>query len=171
MLTSSIASLAFAFIAVVSPAPSARPASPPYMTPPAGWTSVGPPPPDSGFDYLWVSPHFHDGSPHAGDSMGATVRVIPLNSTLADQVRETTIDETQDGRIVASSQSHTTCNGTQPGWTIDFRLPIMPPLTISQIWHFAVWKGHVYAINFTHTAGLAVNPEVQASIDSLCPEK
>lgn len=102
--------------------------------------------------------------------MEVMVRPIPPSSTLADQVKEATTEETQDGRTVASSQSHATCNGTQPGWTIDFRLRLPLMATISQVEHFAVYKRHVYVIMFNHRADLPVDNVVQASIDSLCPK-
>jgi len=140
------------------------------MNPPAGWTSLGPPPPNAPVDYGWVSPHFRDGSPHAGDSMEAWARPISPNSTLTEQVTEATTEETKDGRTVASSQSHATCNGTQPGWTIDFRLALSPLVTISQVEHLAVYQGYVYVIMFVHRADLPVDAAVQASIDSLCPK-
>lgn len=170
MTTASIASLTLAMVVAASAPPTAKPPNPPYMQPPAGWTSLGPPPPNAPIDYGWVSPHFHDGSPHAGDSMEAWVRPIPPNSTLTEQVKEATTEETQDGRTVASSQSHATCNGTQPGWTIDFRLPLSPSVTISQVTHLAVFEGYVYGIMFVHRADLPVDNAVQASIDSLCPK-
>lgn len=131
---------------------------------------MGPPPPNAPIDNGWVSPHFRDGGPHAGDSMDAWVRPITPNSTLTDQVKEATTEETKDGRTVVSSQSHATCNGTQPGWTIDFRLSLSPAVTISQVEHLAVFKGHLYVIEFTHRADLPVDQVVQASIDSLCPK-
>jgi hypothetical protein len=166
----SIIALTLALIAV-APSPTARPPAPPYMQPPALWSSLGPPPPNAPIDYGWVSPHSGDGSPHAGDSMEAWVRPIPAASTLAEQVKEFTTEETQDGRTVARSQSHATCNGTQPGWTIDFRLPLSPSLIISQVAHIAVFERHVYVIMFVHRADLSVDDAVQASIDSLCPRK
>jgi len=169
MTAASIAPLALALMVANSASPSAEPSTPRYMHPPAGWTSLGPPPPNAPVDYGWVSPHFHDGSPHAGDSMEALVRPIPPNSTLAEQVREATADLVSDGRTVASSRSHATCNGTQPGWTIDFRLTL-PSQTISQVEQIAVFEGHVYVINFFHRADLPVDSAVQASIDSLCPK-
>lgn len=168
-MTASITPLTLALIVAASASPTAKPPSPRYMHPPAGWTSLGPPPPNT-VDYGWVSPHFHDGSPHAGDSMEAWVRPIPPNSTLTEQVKEITTEETQDGRTVASSQSHATCDGTQPGWTIDFRLPLFASMTISQVQHLAVFEGHVYVIMFVHRADLPVDNAVQASIDSLCPK-
>jgi hypothetical protein len=170
-MTGSITSLILALVVAASASPTAQPPNPRYMRPPAGWTSLGPPPPNAPIDYGWASPHFHDGGPHAGDSMEAWVRPISPNSTLAEQVRKDTTEETQDGRTVASSQSHATCNGTQPGWTIDFRLPISPSVTISQVQHLAVFEGHVYVIMFVHRADLPVDNAVQASIDSLCPNK
>jgi hypothetical protein len=85
--------------------------------------------------------------------MEAWVRPIPSNSTLAEQVKEATTEETQDGRTVASSQSHATCGGTQPGWTIDFRLPVSSSVTVSQVQHLAVFEGHVYVVMFVHRAG------------------
>jgi hypothetical protein len=103
--------------------------------------------------------------------MEAWMRPIPPNSTLAEQVKEVTTEETQDGRTVASSQSHATCGGTQPGWTIDFRLPISASVTVSQVEHLAVHERHVYVITFVHRADLPVDNAVQASIDSLCPEE
>ena len=171
MTMASIASLSLALVVAASASPAAKPPNPPYMQPPAGWTSLGPPPPNAPVDYGWVSPHFRDGSPHAGDSMEAWVRPIPPNSTLAEQVKEATTAETQDGRTVAGSHSHATCNGTQPGWTIDFRLPMLQSMTISQVEHLAVFEGHVYVIQFVHRADLPVDRAVQASIDSLCPKK
>lgn len=169
-MTASIASLTLALVAAASVSPTARPPNPPYMQPPAGWTSLGPPPPNAPVDYGWVSPHFRDGSPHAGDSMEAWVRPISPSSTLAEQVKEVTTEETHDGRTVASSQSHATCNGTQPGWTIDFRLSVSPSVTLSQVEHLAVFEGHVYVIQFIHRAEPPVDKAVQASIDSLCPK-
>jgi hypothetical protein len=170
MIAASITSLTLVLIVAVSASPTARPPNPLYMHPPTGWSSLGPPPPNAPVDYVWVSPHFHDGSPHAGDSMEAWVVPISPTSTLTEQVREATTEETKDGRTVASSQSHATCNGTQPGWTIDFRLPMLPSVTISQVQHLAVFKGHVYVIMFVHRADLPVDNAVQASIDSLCPK-
>jgi hypothetical protein len=102
--------------------------------------------------------------------MEAWVRPIVASSTLAEQVKEATTEETHDGRTVASSQSHVTCNGTQPGWTIDFRLHLSPSVTISQIEHLAVFKGYLYVIQFVHRADLPVDNVVQVSIDSLCPK-
>lgn len=78
--------------------------------------------------------------------------------------------ETQDGRTVASSNSHATCNGTQPGWTIDLRLQLAPSTTLSQVYQIAVFKAHVYVISFTHRADLPIGSVVQASLDSLCPK-
>ncbi len=169
MVSASIASLPLALVVATSASPTARPPNPPYMQPPAGWTSLGPPPPNT-VDYGWVSQHFRDGSPHAGDSMEVTVYPIPPSSTLAEQVKEAITEETHDGRTVASSQSHATCNGTQPGWTIDFRLRLPSVVAISQVEHFAVYKRHVYVIIFNHRADLPVDNVVQASIDSLCPK-
>lgn len=169
-MTASFAALIFALVAASSASPTAKPPNPPYMQPPAGWRSLGPPPAKSPVDYGWVSPHFRDGSPHAGDSMEALVRAIPSTSTLTDQVKEATTAETQDGRTVATSQSHATCNGTQPGWTIDFRLRLTPSMMVSQVEHLAVFAGHVYVIQFFHRADLPVDSVVQASIDSLCPK-
>jgi hypothetical protein len=103
--------------------------------------------------------------------MEAWVRPVPPNSTLAEQVKEATTEETQDGRTVASSHSHATCNGLQPGWTIDFRLSVTPATIISQVEHLAVFEGHVYVIEFVHRADLPVDHAVQAAIDSLCPKK
>ncbi len=136
------------------------------ISPKIGATS----PPNAPVDYGWVSPHFRDGTPHAGDSMEAWVRPIPANSTLADQARELTTEETQDARTVTSSRSHATCNGTQPGWTIDFKLALSPSITVSQVYQIAVFEGHVYVITFIHRADLPVDPVVQASLDSLCPK-
>ena len=102
--------------------------------------------------------------------MEVWVRPIAPSSTLAEQVKKATTEETQGGRTVASSQSHATCDGAQPGWTIDFRLRISPSMTISQVQHLAVFKGHVYVIQFFHRADLPVDDVVQASIDSLCPK-
>jgi len=102
--------------------------------------------------------------------MEAWVRPIPSSSTLAEQVKKAVTEETQDGRTVASSQSHTTCNGTQPGWTIDFRLPLSTSVIVSQVEHLAVFRGHVYVVTFFHRADLPVDRVVQASIDSLCPK-
>ena len=164
-----IPSLALAFVVAVAASPTPRPPNPPYMQPPAGWTSLGPPPPNAPVDYGWVSPHFRDGSPHAGDSMEVDVQPLSANSTLTEQVKQLTIAETQDGRTVASSRSHATCKGTQPGWTIDFRLALSPSETVSQVQHLAVFDGHVYLITFVHRANLPVDNVVQASIDSLCP--
>ena len=169
-MTISVASLALALLVTASAQPTAKPPNPPYMQPPVGRTSLGPPPPNAPVDYGWVSPHFHDGSPHAGDSMEAWVRPISPTSTLTEQVKELTTEETHDGRTVASSHSHATCNGAQPGWTIDFRLSLSPSVTISQIQHLAVFEGHVYVIQFMHRADLPVDKAVQASIDSLCPK-
>ena len=169
-MTVSIAWLPLALLVAASASPTTRPPSPTYMRPPVGWTSLGPPPPNAPVDYGWVSPHFRDGSPHAGDSMEAWVRPISPSSTLADEVKKATTEETQDMRTVASSQSHTTCNGTQPGWTVDFRLPLPPTPTVSQVMHLAVFRQHVYAIMFVHRADLPVDKVVQASIDSLCPK-
>lgn len=101
--------------------------------------------------------------------MVAWVRRIPPKSTLAEQVRELTAAETEDGRTVASSESHATCNGTQPGWTIDLRLQLAPSMTLSQVYQIAVFESHVYVITFTHRADLPVGKVVQASLDSLCP--
>lgn len=170
MIVASITPLTLALIVAASASPTAKPPNPPYMHPPAGWRSLGPPPPNAPIHYGWVSPHYHDGSPHAGDSMQTWVRPIPPRSTLSEQVREATIAETEDGRTVASSKSHATCNGTQAGWTIDFRLQMTPSLTVSQVLHFAVFEGHVYGIMFVHRADLPVDSAVQASIDSLCPK-
>jgi hypothetical protein len=169
MTAASVASLVLALV-VAAAAPRATPPNPPYMQPPAGWTSLGPPPPNAPIDYGWVSPHFRDGTPHAGDSMAAWVRPIPANATLTEQVKEATAEETQDGRTVVSSQSHATCNGNQPGWTIEFRLSAAPSVTISQVLHLAVFERHVYAIQFMHRASLPMDKTVQASIDSLCPK-
>jgi hypothetical protein len=169
MMTASITQLTLALVVATSASPNAKPPTPAYLHPPAGWTSLGPPPPNT-VDYGWVSPHFRDGSPHAGDSMEVWVKAISPNSTLTEQIREATTDETTDGRTVASSRSHPTCNGTQPGWTIDFRLALSPFMAISQVEHIAVFEGHVYVINFTHRADLPVDSAVQASIDSLCPK-
>lgn len=162
--------LTLALIAATSASPTTKPANPTYMHPPTGWRSLGPPPPNAPVDYGWVSPHFRDGTPHAGDTVEASVQPIPPNSTLTEQVKVLTTSEIEDGRTVASSQSHATCNGTQPGWTIDFRLPMSPTLTISQVEHLAVFEGYLYLIVFTHRAELPVDNTVQASIDSLCPK-
>jgi len=102
--------------------------------------------------------------------MEAWVRPIPLNSTLADQVHELITEETQDGRVLASSHSHATCSGTQPGWTVDLRIGLSPVVTVSQVFQLAVWEGHVYIINFNHRADLPVDNVVQTSLDSLCPK-
>jgi hypothetical protein len=152
MMTGLIASLGLALLVAASAPQTTRAPNPPYMQPPVGWTSLGPPPSSAPVDYGWVSPHFRDGSSHAGDSMEASVRPISPNSTLAEQVKELTTEETQDGRTVASSHSHATCNGTQPGWTIEFRLPLSPSVTISQVQHLAVFEGRVYLITFIHRA-------------------
>jgi len=167
-----IASIAliFALLATPSASPTPWPTNPSYMQAPVGWTNLGPPPAGAPIDYGWASPHYRDGSARAGDTLSAWVRPVPPNSTLADQVREMTAEETQDGRTVASSRSHATCNGTQPGWTVDFRLRIMPSLTLSQVHHLAVFNGRVYLVIFTHRADLPVDSVVQASIDSLCPK-
>ena len=164
--------IALTFAVAASVAPANRPANPTYMRPPAGWHSLGPPPPNAPIDYGWVSPHFGDGTPHAGDTLTVSVWPIPPNSTLADQVRKLTTQETQDGRTVASSHSHATCNGTQPGWTIDLRLQLgpTPTMMISQVYQIAVFKAHVYVINLTHRADLPIGGVVQASLDSLCPK-
>lgn len=169
MISGFVASLSLALVVAVSASPTPKPQTPAYMQPPTGWTSLGPPPPNT-VDYAWVSPHFRDGSPHAGDSMEAYVRAISPSSTLAEQVKELTTEETSDGRTVASSHSHATCNGTQPGWTIDFRVPLSPSTTVSQVEHLAVFEGRVYVIMFNHRADLPVDSVVQASIDSLCPK-
>ena len=166
----SIVAFILAIATTVSPSMTSRPANPPYMKPPVGWRSLGPPPPDAPIDYGWVSPHFRDGTPHAGDSMEAWVRPVPVNSTLADQVRELIADETQDRRVLASSHSHATCSGSQPGWTVDLRLALSPSITVSQVFQLAVSGGRVYVINFNHRADLPIDPSVQASLDSLCPK-
>ena len=170
MISASIVSLSLALAVAASTSPTARPPNPPYMQPPVGWTSLGVPPANAPVDYGWVSPHFRDGSPHAGDSMESWVRSIPPNSTLAEQVKKATTEETRDGRTVTSSQSHATCNGTQPGWTINFRLRLSPSVIVSQVEHLTVFEGHVYVIEFFHRADLPVDGVVQASIDSLCPK-
>jgi hypothetical protein len=169
-MTASIESLTLALVIAAAASPATGLPNPPYMQPPVGWTSLASPPPNAPIDYGWVSPHFRDGSPHAGDSMEAWVRSISPSSTLAEQVKKATTEETQDGRTVASSQSHATCNGTQPGWTIDFRLSLSPSVTISQVQHLAIFKGHLYVIMFVHRADLPIDNVVQASIDSLCPK-
>lgn len=170
MIAAAIASVALSLTVAAAASPTPRPESPPYMVPPAGWHSLGQPPPNAPVDYGWVSAHSGDGTPHAGDSMVAWVRPIPADSTLADQVREVTTAETQDGRTLTSSQSHATCNGTQPSWTIDFRFVLSPSVTVSQVYQIAVFEGHVYVIIFTHRADLPVDSVVQASLDSLCPK-
>jgi len=166
----SIAVLTLALAATAASPPATLPPQPSYMQPPAGWRSLGPPPADAPIDYGWVSPHFRDGSAHAGDSLSAYVRPIPPGSTLGAQVKEMIAAETGDGRTVASSKSHATCNGTQSGWTVDFRIQLSPSLTLSQVEHVAVFDGHVYDVMFTHRADLPVDAAVQASIDSLCPK-
>ncbi|HTU80658.1 MAG TPA: hypothetical protein VMF61_00925 [Candidatus Acidoferrales bacterium] len=166
-----IAAATLAVVVAVSPAPTAKPTDPPYMRPPAGWTNVGPPPASAPVDDNWVSQRLLDGGPREGDSMEVWVRPIPPNSTLVEQVKEAAAEEARRGRTVASSRSHATCDGTQPGWTIDFRLPISPTLTVSRIEHLAVYEGYVYVLTFVHRADVPVDDAVRASIDSLCPKK
>ena len=62
----------------------------------------------------------------------------------------------------------TTCNGTQPGRTIDFKVTLSPSITVSQVYQMAVFENRFYVITFTHRAALPVGPIVQASLDSLC---
>lgn len=87
--------IALTFAAAASVAPANRPANPTYMRPPAGWHSLGPPPPNAPIDYGWVPPHFRDGTPHAGKRRTggpSRVRTVTPRATERSRVGRLTSD-------------------------------------------------------------------------------
>jgi hypothetical protein len=132
--------------------------------PPKGWAPMSLPQ-GGAVAAGWAAPDYSG----TGENILIYVETVPKGTTFDSLVKRRAAESFGQGHTLASSKAQTTCHGTQPGWTLDVRLPVTAERTISQVQHFAMRGTSVYTVIYTHTAGTPIPKVIVESIDSLCP--
>jgi hypothetical protein len=141
----------------------ASPTLPTSFSAPKGWVAKAPPA-DAPVSFVWLSPQFGVN----GNGENLSVMIHPASMTLDAEV-QLAIGETSHDRQIVNSHAEPTCRGQQPGWTFDARLPLPNGKTVSQVYYLTIVDAQLYAFIFTHAAGDPVDPAINSSIQSLCP--
>lgn len=140
---------------------------PTSFIPPKGWIGRTPPA-DAPLDYIWFSPHF--GVNGNGENLGVLSYPVSATTTLDAEVRSAIADVSQD-RDIIDSRAQPMCHGLQKGWTFDARLPLLNGKVVSQVYYLTIVDGLLFSFDFTHLAGDQIEPEIQDSIQTICPSK